>query len=299
LPSVALTVVITFLFGFFGLIPAAVHANRAKAAGESGGRYWKAFWLTMLANVVIAIGVIIALVLALRSAVDGAADPFEESFPTPTAAPSYVASSPTPLAVTQAFSGVTLTYDQATPTGDTSTVLVELGTPVAPADAPDVRDGTASDAMAACDVNDERDLFVPFLVRMTNTDDGLSQQVKTDLYVEAGDRSPLSDDETIGRVAFYGDGPDCNDTGLEGDKLLGVESTDDLAPDMSSAIGGYLILGDAVSPTYPEGDPALLGAALRPLGVTAGESDGNGTSYSIGTGPWRDELIPIDAGATS
>lgn len=299
LPSVALTVVITFLFGLFGLIPASVHASRAKAAGESGSRYWKAFWLTMLASTLIAIGVVIAVVLALRSAVDGASGSYSEPYSTPFDAPSYVGPSPTPTVASQAFTGVSLTYYQTTQTGDTSTVTVELGAPGAAADAPGVRGGTVDEAIAACDLDEERDLLVPFSVRMTNTDDGLSQQVETDLYIEAGDRGPLSDEESVGRVAFYSDGPDCDDTGLDGGKFLGLQSTDGLAPGTSSAIGGYLILGGAVSPTYPEGDPALLDAGLQPLGVLAGQRDGEGTSYSIGAGPWQDQLIPIGAGVAS
>ena len=36
LPTVATTIVITFLFGLFGLIPATMHTSRARAAGRRG-----------------------------------------------------------------------------------------------------------------------------------------------------------------------------------------------------------------------------------------------------------------------
>src|SRR5688572_13273127 len=46
-PSRALTVVITALFGPFGMIPAQVHGQQAEAVGVRSGRYWKAFGVTL------------------------------------------------------------------------------------------------------------------------------------------------------------------------------------------------------------------------------------------------------------
>ena len=46
LPSTATTIVITALFGLFGLIPAAIHSKRAEQMGVPGNRYWKAFGIT-------------------------------------------------------------------------------------------------------------------------------------------------------------------------------------------------------------------------------------------------------------
>ncbi len=57
----ALTVVITLFFGLFGLIPAAMGSNKAKALGQPSGKYWKAFGITFGALVVLAVaGVLIA-----------------------------------------------------------------------------------------------------------------------------------------------------------------------------------------------------------------------------------------------
>lgn len=47
-PSIALTVVITLLFGVFGAIPAATGSSKARALGQDGSKYWIAFALLML-----------------------------------------------------------------------------------------------------------------------------------------------------------------------------------------------------------------------------------------------------------
>lgn len=46
-PSLAATVLVTVFFGLFGLIPAAIHSQRANQMGQDGNRYWKAFGITM------------------------------------------------------------------------------------------------------------------------------------------------------------------------------------------------------------------------------------------------------------
>ena len=75
LPSLALTIVITLLFGIFGIIPAAVHAGQANQAGHSGARYWKAFGWTFFVSATASIlatvllyGSMFAALLGLSSA---------------------------------------------------------------------------------------------------------------------------------------------------------------------------------------------------------------------------------------
>ncbi len=50
LPSRVPTVLVTLFFGLFGLIPAVIATNEARAAGSPTGRYWAAFWLTLLVS---------------------------------------------------------------------------------------------------------------------------------------------------------------------------------------------------------------------------------------------------------
>jgi hypothetical protein len=68
-PSVVLTVVITFFFGVFGLIPASIHAARANRAGLSGKKYWVAFGVTMGVELVFWMGLTIAFYAFLVSSV--------------------------------------------------------------------------------------------------------------------------------------------------------------------------------------------------------------------------------------
>jgi hypothetical protein len=67
-PALTLTVVITLLFGVFGLIPAALHANAAQRMGYPGGRYWKAFGWCFAASVVISIILSVVVYLAVYAA---------------------------------------------------------------------------------------------------------------------------------------------------------------------------------------------------------------------------------------
>jgi hypothetical protein len=45
-PGLAATIVVTLLTGVFGVIPASLHASRARLLGHAPGRYWKAFGIT-------------------------------------------------------------------------------------------------------------------------------------------------------------------------------------------------------------------------------------------------------------
>jgi hypothetical protein len=53
LPTVWPTVVVTFLFGIFGLIPASMHTSRAREAGRPTNTYWVAFGWTMVATILL------------------------------------------------------------------------------------------------------------------------------------------------------------------------------------------------------------------------------------------------------
>jgi len=53
LPSVWPTVLVTFFFGIFGLIPASMHTSRAREAGRPTNTYWAAFGWTMAASILL------------------------------------------------------------------------------------------------------------------------------------------------------------------------------------------------------------------------------------------------------
>ena len=74
-PRLTLTIVITFLFGIFGAIPAWLHGNRARELGGSAGRYWAAFAITMVVNVILYVGLLIALLALLSSTLETTAAP--------------------------------------------------------------------------------------------------------------------------------------------------------------------------------------------------------------------------------
>ena len=66
-PGVGSTVVITLLFGLFGLIPAFLNSDRARQSGQPTNRYWAAFWWSILASVVAWILIWIILAAAIAS----------------------------------------------------------------------------------------------------------------------------------------------------------------------------------------------------------------------------------------
>jgi len=47
-PSIALTLIVSALFGIFGIIPAIIHSNAASRLGMPTGKYWGTFAICML-----------------------------------------------------------------------------------------------------------------------------------------------------------------------------------------------------------------------------------------------------------
>lgn len=70
LPSRTTTVVITFFFGLFGLIPAYLHGKTAERHGVSPGRYYTAFAITLAVSVFVWIAVVLILVFTVFAAVE-------------------------------------------------------------------------------------------------------------------------------------------------------------------------------------------------------------------------------------
>lgn len=68
-PSLAATILVTIFFGLFGLIPAAIHSQRATQLGRDGSRYWKAFGITFGIEIAITVlfYILIFALAAMRS----------------------------------------------------------------------------------------------------------------------------------------------------------------------------------------------------------------------------------------
>jgi hypothetical protein len=60
-PSLALTIVVSILFGPFGLLAAARDSDRAVQAGADGGRYWVA-WLATWMTTWVLLGFVVVIV---------------------------------------------------------------------------------------------------------------------------------------------------------------------------------------------------------------------------------------------
>ena len=75
-PSRATTVVITVLFGLFGLIPATIHGRRAERLGVSSSRYWVAFGVSFAVSAAVYVGLIVAVfAILVNSGVSAAEAP--------------------------------------------------------------------------------------------------------------------------------------------------------------------------------------------------------------------------------
>lgn len=130
-PSLAPTVVVTALFGLFGVIPASVHAARARSIGWPGGRYWKAFGITLAVTWALWIGAIVLLVsmlpsllLGLLPATSTASGPAYR--PTSPAAPAATIPSREPYSPTPTVPGSTDRTVTSLPSGSWITVLDSL-----------------------------------------------------------------------------------------------------------------------------------------------------------------------------
>ena len=88
LPSRAMTIVITFFFGLFGLIPAYLHSREAERRGASGSRYWVAFGVSFAVSTLAYIGLIVAafaLFVGATSSVVGEESVAQAPLPAPEA----------------------------------------------------------------------------------------------------------------------------------------------------------------------------------------------------------------------
>ena len=86
LPGLGLTIVITVLFGLFGLIPAAIAAGKARRVGRPETRYWVAFGASLAGSIALYALVIAVTLLSLRTSVtiDDIAEPVPApAFPAP------------------------------------------------------------------------------------------------------------------------------------------------------------------------------------------------------------------------
>jgi cyclophilin family peptidyl-prolyl cis-trans isomerase len=86
-PGISLTIVITVLFGLFGLIPAALAASQARRTGHPENRYWIAFGVSLAGSVALYVVVVLAGLALLVSTVGPSAS-VGDAAPTTFAAPS-------------------------------------------------------------------------------------------------------------------------------------------------------------------------------------------------------------------
>ncbi|MGH9091002.1 MAG: double zinc ribbon domain-containing protein [Acidimicrobiales bacterium] len=63
-PTLTATILVTFFFGAFGLIPAVIHASRARDLGYNSARYWWACGLTFLLAVLLTLIFLLVIVHA-------------------------------------------------------------------------------------------------------------------------------------------------------------------------------------------------------------------------------------------
>ncbi|MGX5653448.1 peptidylprolyl isomerase [Geodermatophilus nigrescens] len=124
-PGISTTVVITVLFGLFGLIPAAIAASKARRIGYAENRYWIAFGVSMAASVALYIVVVLAaLALLFRAVEPVAAEP-----PANPTAGGPVTTSAAPAA--QPSAGATDGTCEFVPDMMGNPNLIEVGTPPA------------------------------------------------------------------------------------------------------------------------------------------------------------------------
>ena len=66
-PSVWPTVLVTFFFGIFGVIPAAIHTSNAREAGRPTNTYWAAFGWTMVTSILLWFLLILVIATSLHT----------------------------------------------------------------------------------------------------------------------------------------------------------------------------------------------------------------------------------------
>jgi hypothetical protein len=134
-----------------------------------------------------------------------------------------------------------------------------------------------------CPVNDDTDAAAPFMLTLTNTTNGYSDQPTINLI----ERTPYGEPVDVWAEVGYTEGPQCieffNESSPEFDEsgFLGFGPTDPLGSHESTRAEGFFIIHHFYSPSHPRGDRAKFRNVILELVPSQG---GEGFSVAGASG---------------
>ena len=219
-----------------------------------------------------------------------ASEPGSTSTPPAAAAPASLnsapAATPTPTQQAEPLKYV-YTFTQTEAGGYTFAGELDLG-PVEP-----FKQGLSQGQLmagSACTINSQTDAVVPGHLSVTNTTPGFAAQAAVGLGPQGEDGywDPISAFE-VG----YSNGPACDDSNQS--EGLTLQSTNELEPQQSIDADFFIVISNYYSPSYPQGDAALLKGTYVTLGYShvTGASTPISISTAAVTGPGGTQIAGV------
>jgi uncharacterized RDD family membrane protein YckC len=220
--------------------------------------------------------IVIAAIIGIAFGTSSSSSPVSASYPTAADVQTAETVSSTSTAAAPLPMDTNVTLNLSAPGGYTGTGTFELG---AVQHASSGLQNGAITLGSACQVNNETDAVIPFMMSVTNTSAGFSASPDYSVSLVNAPTENLS----ISAEVQYNEGPQCINMSEVSETKLGISAANPLAPNASSGPSpGFFIISNYYSPAAPSGDNSSLSSAL--LQFTGG---GNNEQYTVdsATGP--------------
>lgn len=160
-------------------------------------------------------------------------------------------------------------WEVASSSGSSARIDVELGDLV-PVDSADVPEEFAR-LTTVCEVDDQRDAFLPLRLTATNTTVDFDAEISTGVLLrDIGGDSSLSAQLAIGSATSYTEGPSCEEPVVVGGraKVAGVDFGE-LVSDEQAFHDWLVVVKDYYSPEWPEGNEEELARLAATIEVSS------------------------------
>ncbi len=226
--------------------------EQSRAHTSPGGAALPSSGVNKPLAVIVLAAIVIAAIIGIAISTSSSSSPVSASYPAAADVQTAETVSSTSTTAAPLPMDTNVTLNLSAPGGYTGTGTFELG---AVQHASSGLQNGAITLGSACQVNNETDAVIPFMMSVTNTSPGFSASPGYSVSLA----QPAGGNLSISAEVQYSEGPQCI-TFSEGN--LGFSATDPMAPNASTTPSpGFFIVSNYYSPANPNGDHSSLSSA--------------------------------------